>query len=526
MNIKDKIKKIDATIILAFVLISISLLYNFQEIISLPPYSLHQWRQADALSITLNYFKEGMDFLNPKMHFQRSIEGRGVGEFPIIYYFNAAVWHITGQSNTTARLLNIIIAFMGFIALQKASFILLKDKFYSIIIPVFVFTSSLYSFYLSSFLVNVDAISFVFISWYFIVKYWKSKKLIHLIAFSVAITFAGLLRPTVLLGLAPFYLIFFLELIGVLKGKLFKNKTMSFVFLLAPVAVVAVWLIYAMSYNSTYNSVYFLTKLRPIWAESNAEITRIFKAFYSGLLPWVFHYGIEIILGILLVFSLIFVNKQNKYLAIFWITIFIEIIVYLLLWFLNLDVHDYYLLEILMLIPPLLLSVFYGLKKNKIELFNSVILKSVVLIIVLFSIAYNSIVIRANYKITERTATEFFLSKSDVEYWDWYHWQYDKKFRAYETITPYLREIGLKRDDIVISLIDYSPNISLYFMDQKGFTSLYQVHKTVGEQIKGFKDQGAKYLIINDTNMYNNNEFSEYRKNRIGSYKNIEIYKL
>ncbi|NLB26072.1 MAG: hypothetical protein GX820_05190 [Bacteroidales bacterium] len=63
-------------------------------------------------------------------------------------------------------------------------------------------------------------------------------------------------------------------------------------------------------------------------------------------------------------------------------------------------------------------------------------------------------------------------------------------------------------------------------MDQKGFTSLYQEGKSIKEQLDCFIGRNAEYLIINDTTLYQKEEFSEYLKKKIGSYKNIEIFKL
>ena len=97
--------------ILLFILVSF--LYKLQVSIKYAPSSIHQWRQADALSITKNYFEEGMHFFEAKIHFQGSIEGKAIGEFPIIYYINASIWKITGQNYITVRLLNLCIVFLG-----------------------------------------------------------------------------------------------------------------------------------------------------------------------------------------------------------------------------------------------------------------------------------------------------------------------------------------------------------------------------------------------------------------------------
>jgi len=152
-----------------------------------------------------------MSFFQPKIHFQHSIEGQAVGEFPIIYYLNAMVWKITGQSYFTARLLNLTIVFVGLFALRKGIYLLIKDEFLSSFTPLFILASPLIAFYTNNFLVNVPALSLIFISWYYLVRYMKEKKWTCLFLFSVFGSLAILLRTTMLIGLCPVFLLFLLE---------------------------------------------------------------------------------------------------------------------------------------------------------------------------------------------------------------------------------------------------------------------------------------------------------------------------
>lgn len=217
---------------------------------------------------------------------------------------------------------------------------------------------------------------------------------------------------------------------------------------------------------------------------------------------------------------------MNKYMVVFNISILVFLFIYMLLWYANLNVHDYYLIELLMFIPPLLIILTDYSKKHLPQLYKSKEIKILVFAILIFSIGYSAVKTRLKYNSTENVLTQLLLPEREIDLWDWYHWDYESKFRAYESITPYLRSLGIKRDDIVVSIPDPSPNISLYFMDQKGFTSLYQDGKPVREQLDYFIDREAKYLIINDTTLYQKEEFKEYRQNKIGRYKNIEIFKL
>ena len=101
-----------------------------------PPNLLHQWRQCDGLSMSLNYFEEGMEYFSPKIHFQHSEDGRAVGEFPVLYFANALVWKVTGHSHLAARLLNLLIFLAGLYYLSLASLKVTKNEVVSLCVAI------------------------------------------------------------------------------------------------------------------------------------------------------------------------------------------------------------------------------------------------------------------------------------------------------------------------------------------------------------------------------------------------------
>ena len=113
-----------------------------------------------------------------------------------------------------------------------------------------------------------------------------------------------------------------------------------------------------------------------------------------------------------------------------------------------------------------------------------------------------------------------------TDYYNWLQWDYDNHLKAYETITPYIRSLGIKRSDKVISIPDESINITLYLMDQKGFDDFGFNDLKDGNRIKKFEELGAKYLFLNDSTYTSKNWLKPYLKNKIGSYQNISIYAL
>ncbi len=83
-----------------FTLIGCFFIYRYEWMLSFPPSGPHTWRQADCVSITDNYYSHGMRFFWPEIHYQISdgdSSGYTAGEFPGLYYFNAALWKIFGK---------------------------------------------------------------------------------------------------------------------------------------------------------------------------------------------------------------------------------------------------------------------------------------------------------------------------------------------------------------------------------------------------------------------------------------------
>jgi hypothetical protein len=106
----------------------------------------------------------------------------------------------------------------------------------------------------------------------------------------------------------------------------------------------------------------------------------------------------------------------------------------------------------------------------------------------------------------------------------WQNEYYIKYIQPIEHIKPYLRSIGIKKDDRVISLSDSSLNISLYFMNQKGWTNNWIAGDSA--KIKGKVDMGAKYLFIYKKQVYEDQRIIPFIKNKIGEFNNMDIYRL
>ena len=141
-----------------FLILGMAILYKYPNVLILEPQSTHVWRQTDCASIAKNYYQYGMDFKNPEIHFLGSDEktsGYCVGEFPIIYYAVAGLYHVFGPYDFIFRLFNLLIFFIGLFALFKVISEVLGDYFWPIGISALFFCSPVIVFYANNFLPNV-----------------------------------------------------------------------------------------------------------------------------------------------------------------------------------------------------------------------------------------------------------------------------------------------------------------------------------------------------------------------------------
>jgi hypothetical protein len=515
-----------------FFLLITSLCYNYQKIIFLRPGSTHQWRQADCLSIALNFYQEGMNFFSPSIHWVgEKGDGKTVSEFPIIYYLVALLWKIFGYHEFIFRGVNILIVFCGLFALFRIMEDVLKDSLWAIMLTLFLFTSPLLAYYANNFLADCSALGLSLVGWYFFYSFYKKESGKYFIVSIFFFLLAGLIKISSAISFATIILIFLFEYLHVIKfkeeKKIFQKPVLPIVCFILVGLLFASWFTYAVHYNKINNSGIFLTDIFPMWELSGHDIRKNAILLYNELLPQFFsRTGLHFIL-ILFLINVLAYKKANRLLITINISLFVGVIIYLVLFYKAFDMHDYYLTNLLIFLPITILTFFSALKKQYVNLFESKITKAAFAILLIFSIYNCAVQNRVKYSAGDKIAKySFVLDNKEVDYWNWYHWWYDNHLGAYESITPYIRSLGIQPTDKVISIPDQSINITLYLMNQKGFTDFGYSGYATEDRIGKFISLGAKYLFINDTLLYEKDYIKPFLKNKIGSYRNIEIYDL
>lgn len=499
--------------------VAICLVYNYYKILPLRPRSIHQWRQTDCLSIALNYYYEGMNFFKPHTHWLGNTgTGKLVGEFPIIYYLVAILWKIFGYHEIIFRSVDIAIVFTGLWMFRKMLFNFLEDSFWATSISLFVFTSPVLVFYTNNFLPDAPSFGLTLAGWYLFGKYYMASRQKYLWWAMIFFLFAGLLKVSSMISWVSLGLIFMFDLFR--KGKVFLTYKIQTLIALGVVLVaVAAWYLFANNYCS---ELYFSMHTYPIWALSGEKIQQVFYFFNEDMGPFIMNGSAVAVLIIMYLYILF--NRKNADSVLFAITQLLVLggMCYSLLWFEAFQVHDYYFIVLLIIPAFILLTFFHTLKKNAADLFHSRFLKVSFALLLVWNIYYCA----EKYKIRYLSYGSYAIAIREKNYWDWFHSDYKSHYEAFETITPYIRELGIKREDRVISMPDQSPNISLYLMDQKGWTTFDYCPIINAEGMQTKIAMGAKYLFVSRPEIYNLDYMQPYLKKKIGEYKNVTIFDL
>ncbi len=497
--------------LLFFLLVAISVIYSYQDIFFKRPQSIHQWRQCDCLSITMNYFQDNNSFLEPSIHhLSNDGTGKTISEFPLIYYSVAQLWKIFGYFEFIYRLIVLLFFFSGLFALFKIYEAVLKDSVLAIIFTLLLFTSPVLVYYANNFLMDIPAFSLALVSMYFFFRFIQSVKDKYFYWFVFINVIAGLLKISSLMIFIAVFGLFVLEMFNIKidsERKIFQKPLKQFALLISVLIIQLVWYMYASNYNSTYNGGVFLVGYLPIWDLDFVQIKVTFDAIIEHIKHDYFRRETQMVFGIMFILILAFYKHINKIVLYIIILLSIGFLLFGTLFFQALKDHDYYTINLFILIPVISLGFLQMLKNKFRRVYTSILFRVILIIFLIFNIKF------AKDQMNNRYSSM-----------GWENENYIVNIQSFEEINPYLQSIGIKNDDKVISLSDNSINISLYFMNRKGWSN-YGINL---DRLKIEKaiNLGAKFLFIYDKEVYNVLDIQPFIKNKIGEFKNIDIYSL
>lgn len=453
------------TILLAF--------YNLNEEFNKAPHSVHTWRQCDGASFGLHYYTYGNSLFHPQFYNIEFSNGEAVSEFPIIYWLAAK---LSGTSHFQAewiRYLSFLFVAIYLLIANAAIFDIIKSyalSFYTAFLP---FLSVVFCFYSNNFLPDVPATCAILTALSMYYFYVKNSNGLWLMLSLFFFTLAGLLKITVLV---PYFILLLAAFIELFLGKKIFHSALvksykHAVMLLLPLLLAAAWIVFLKTYNTHYDSHYFLTKTFPYWELDDYHKSEFWEAFTVRWSDAYFSRVTGKIALIVIVFSMViaFVKKR--------------IVGWLLLVFLLLQItittlfagqyyiHDYYAIALVSLPIIAYITLFYFLSRKLIWR----------ILLPLIFIPY--------------LISDIFYTKEKLQLRFETKWE-DEWSEKLAKCTPELEKIGLLKNDKILVLGDPSSCISLYTLQRKGWTQMnFYFFKGI-DDIDFMKRHGLAWVVF------------------------------
>ncbi len=501
---KSRLTKFIAPCILLLVILAQAYSYNYLEISQLRPQSTHVWRQTDCTSFALNYYQDGLNPFKPRLHNQFNTNGVTLGEGPILYYAVGVLYAIFGADETVYRGFWLLIWIVGLFHLFKLLRKLLQDDFWAVMITSTVFTVPVIVFYVPNFLPNTPAMAFVFMAWYYFYRYTEDKKKLNLVLTVILFSIAGwvkapaLITYFALLGAGSIHQLF------VSKQNL-KSIINEYYILLIPFLVAFSWYSFTAWYAAGPSADDYLSaKLFPIWKMSFQDVLDTIEQVRT---MWLDEFLVDyqaIVYGIMLLASLtLLYTKKHRLHGLLLLFVVFGIVSYCLIFFIAFNYHDYYTINVFILVPFIFSFTILQLQQYS----NKYISGSLKIAAVLF--LYLS--------------TTYSAQRQTVRYTSWMNEPHVSTDLF--DIEPVLRQHGIKSTDLVISVPDETTNLSLYLMNQKGFTYYNEVNleqDSVNKRI----NEGTKYLVVNQAGEEQKDYLRSFVDEEILTHGEVKVFTL
>lgn len=160
MNLKKE------TFIFFLLSIGLFLYFGLFSTIEHAPFGMHQGAQADRASIAYNYYKESMNFFEPRVMENRSMNGITGMEFPIISYLTACLYTLFGYNPFWYRLIEALLFLAGQYATWKIAAFFIQKLWHRILFHILWVSSPILIFYSNNFLPETPALSLSLLAWY------------------------------------------------------------------------------------------------------------------------------------------------------------------------------------------------------------------------------------------------------------------------------------------------------------------------------------------------------------------------
>lgn len=440
---------------------------------------MHIWRQADCLSLTYGFANFNANFFSPEMHnLGNNGSGKAVSDFPLFYYLFSYIDQT--KVSYLYRISVFVIFLFGIISVFKILEKVFKDSVIAILISTLLITSPALIFYSNNYLMNIPALSFSFIGYWFVSSYLNSKNKRDITLAYILFTLGALSKTPALIHL----------IIGtsIITWNFFtrnENRKKYLEFSLFPVIsifITVLWYSYAKWYNIENDTGNFLVGILPIWNLSSTEIQNLLNEIFFRkqdlFNPITFYVFLASFFKSVFDFFKFFKVKNIKWLISLLFLIYSgAFVVFFLLFFEVLNDHDYYFIN---WIPLFILSILiweFDFKRTP-------------------KVKYAFYIIVSIYLIDSINLCK--LRVGD-KYQGWKNEYYSGYLKNIERIANKVgRHINTTERVIVPS--DVTISASLYTLQRRGWSGYNEINST--EKIEHLKNFGLKFILIDKKRDY------------------------
>lgn len=499
--------------LLCFFTLLVFVTYGGLETLFRPVSGVHMWRQSDAASQTLNFYQNNLPFWQPQVHSRVSDDGFAASEFPILYWTVGKLYHVFGPKQIwLLRALSFGLFLWGLLCLYRVGEKWLSNAYLALVPPLFLLTSPYVFYYALNMLPNVPALSLSLVGLYAWEQCRERFSVRRLLLAVLVSGLAGMIKVTDggIVLLAAFVTYFFEDL-AKLRYRKEVNWSDRLFFWSGVLAVLLSWVAwnyYAKAYNEHYHSVQNLLGIYPIWEMSWEEPEGVRGTLKAMARSWWPDYHFRIVLSFLGALALAaawFWSSLDVRLKGFFRWILWGTLAYALCWFRAFYHHDYYQLPLVLIGLFLLFPMLKWLSVS--NLWKKVSLRYA------FAVVGTLLLIGAVVHGRKRQIHRY----EDKVY------QYINPHLY--TMEPYLRSLGIGREERIVSVPDPSPNMTLYQLNNPGMTELFINPDNF--DLKAYARQNAcKYVVVSDSGYLSRPEYAPYLQQPIGNWNGILVFRL
>lgn len=493
-----------------FVFFSIILVFIFLagdgiRIVQYPPRSFHMFRQSDCLAYTKTYYQHKTGFFAPATYNLIGNDGRVVSEFPVLYYLSAQLCKLLGFHYWIIRGVTFLCYFFGAFCLLLITNRWIRNPVLAYFPVIILATAPYYFYYAVNFLPNVPAISFSFIGLYYLLRFTDNSRTYNLVLGTLFFIVAALLKPTdggliwaAMTGVLTFS---FFTKVGI-DVKIKPILISSLCVILAS----AGWYYFVKQYNLKYGNTINLQGIYPIWDMIWGDVLYVYNERIMGIWRDTFQHPVLLLIsgGCLISFCVKW-NRLDRFLRLFTLFLLIGTLVYIPLWYKAFSDHDYY--QLIFVIPAFFLSVtmieyYERCIVNRISKETRYTINIVLVALMIICVYHNQFIQLGKYSDNIRNYNN--VNIHEVE--------------------PYLRKFGVTEDDIVLSVPDGTPNITLAAYGNRGFAS--DLFEKGLFNVEYCQQRGAHYMIITDASYIYDSAYVAYTSKLVGQYKDIYVFDI